>query len=120
LAKKTLMVPFSTGVVNRYGGSLPAGSLLNYTYWDYDPERPSSDPGVEWRENYEFNAILTLVDYDHGRSRLNMIWVDAEGRRYSMFMSHAFKLLKRASYGVVAGHWTFCKQGSNYSLKPAD
>jgi hypothetical protein len=71
-----------------------------------------------FRENFEFEATMEVVGIRRGRSAANFI-LRSGSRDYSMFMGEMIDMIKATniSAGVVSGVWTFCKRGTNYSLR---
>ena len=76
----------------------------------------------EMRGVYVFEDVLTYIGYGKGRSAVHFQFEDSQKRRYNMFISEFSDLVK--SHPLKKGvtpklHWTFCKKGSNYSIKLA-
>lgn len=105
----------------------------------------SWDPGhvVEWHEDgtrstedtlqliptYEFNASLTFLRFERGRSSVTAIFKESRGsrrlvnergpifdREWSMFLAEFEKLVPYIKEGVVEGRWGFVKNGSNTGI----
>jgi hypothetical protein len=78
------------------------------------------------RDNYEFTAKLTLVDFERGRSAMSFIYSDPSGTTYSMFLCEFRKLTELYHLGIleniasVYGRWTFRKQGANFTITLID
>ena len=75
---------------------------------------------LEWRENYTFDATMEVTGFMRGRSAARWRVVDKETSVvYDMFMSEFNDMMKQTTIkkGVVSGNWTFCKKGSNYSIR---
>ena len=74
---------------------------------------------VNWKDNYEFDATLQIVDAVSGRSSSGWYVRDENGVRYYMFMSEMLKVFREKTIekGFVRGRWTFRKQGPVASLK---
>lgn len=97
------------------------GNLMDYAA----PTRPGeirTNAAHEWRPNYEFDALLTLVGIRKGWSSMKAVWRDADGHLYGMFTSHLGLLLERSGVvrGRAYGRWTFCRKGSNFGIRLAD
>jgi hypothetical protein len=81
---------------------------------------PSNRDGYEWRDNVPFKADLRIDTYSRGQSAANFEAVDAEGRKYNLFLSDMLDIVK--SCGIEVGgripwsDWVFCKRGSNYGI----
>lgn len=99
MTKKPLLIPFDE-----------KGNLLSYG----DTWRIK-----EQRENYTFNATLTLTSWSRGQSAANFILTDHEGHEYSCFMHSFFAIVKDARFvaGQITAEFTFEKCGQNYGLK---
>lgn len=91
--------------------------------WDPTTESLDSYPTVrsEWREIEEFDATLTLVGQERGRSAAHFVWrEEGTNRRFSMFMTDLSLLI--LNFGVpkgaiVKGRWTVQKRGQNYGVR---
>jgi hypothetical protein len=76
-------------------------------------------PGHEiFKENFEFKATMRVIGIQRGRSAAKYI-LKSGGKSYTMFMSEMLDMIKATtiSTGIVGGLWTFCKRGTNYSLR---
>lgn len=94
------------------------GNLLDYAeYGD-----------VDWRPNTPFRATLTYDTFTRGQSSAKLVWVDAEGHRYPMFLSGLDAIL-RSGEPIIAGGlgfpmritatWIVVKRGQNYGIAVA-
>jgi hypothetical protein len=74
-----------------------------------------------WRPNEPFKATLQIETSISGRSAKYLIWVDADGRRWPMFVTDCIDLMRRADVlkGVAEGTWVVRKRGANYGLRLA-
>ena len=76
----------------------------------------------EMRDVYIFEDVLTYIGYGKGRSAVHFEFEDSQKRRYNMFISEFSDLVqtKYLECGIAPKlRWTFCKKGSNYSIKLA-
>lgn len=76
-----------------------------------------------WRDNCIFNARLKLDGQYRGRSAARVRVInESNGEHYSMGLASFYEavVLFGATPGYIVGHWTFRKQGMNYSLFPAE
>jgi len=83
-----------------------------------------SDPRVTLKENYEFEALLQYKGFERGRSSLNIVWTDENGKEYRSGMSMLddilsgrYPFLKIDNRVSVQGKFTFKKQGTSILLK---
>lgn len=117
LQKPPIQVPFDD-----------EGNQLHYPLhrWAYNPNHPDANSGGYYRQdpiikdNYEFMATMKFEDIQRGRSAAYFHLTDAQGKKYTMFMTDLLDLLKRArriESGEVTGKWTFCKRGANFGVK---
>lgn len=85
-------------------------SLLHY---------PITHQITEWREVDEFDAALTLMGMERGRSAAYFIWQeDYTHNSFPMFLVDMADLLKRdtVSFGTVLTTWKIMKRGQNYGI----
>lgn len=70
------------------------------------------------RPNVAFTATLTLDSMRTGRSAKYLVWQDAEGHHYPMFISDLTTMLPSVTvrHGVVAGTWIVRKKGQNFGI----
>lgn len=89
-------------------------AMLEYTFGS--PEYPF--PGVEYRPNEPFEATLTLVELERGRSAARFWWTDGE-TYYPMFGQGLVEMLNGVvlDHGVVPGKWIAVKRGANYGIE---
>ena len=80
----------------------------------------NNESGIEWRDNYEFGAVMQL-EYFIGRSSCNYITLeDCESdKKYSMFIPDFFKMAQttKIDHGFIDGIWTFRQVGRNFGIK---
>jgi hypothetical protein len=90
-----------------------AGNLLDY---------PEAWRGLQWRLLEPFEASLTVLGVERGRSAARFVLGDDDGYRYPLFMTDMLTLL--TSYGVEGGGrtprlcWGATKRGTNYGITP--
>jgi hypothetical protein len=101
--------------------------------WIIDPEGPGGPAvstnswaafgkEIEMRDNFEFDAVLTLEWMSWSNSS-SVCWSDDSGIMYSMFITDFEKMLLsgQSIYNkTVAGRWTFIKRGQRYGLRSVD
>lgn len=73
--------------------------------------------GPNWKDNYEFEDVLTPVSVGRGRSSVTFTMKRRDGTTVSVFVSDYFEMSQHMQQGVVAGRFTFCKKGQNYGCK---
>lgn len=114
------------------------GNLVGYarregdplTRYGYDDEgKWGPQPDGEWRPNDPFRKTLYYVDWEPTSSSSVLLWEDADGHRFRMFMSDAHAILLEGrvgqafgpgiatSRGCVAGTWRVVKRGSAYGVQ---
>jgi hypothetical protein len=73
----------------------------------------------KWVPNYTFDDVLTIDGITRGRSAAQFNLSGSDGRKYTMFMTDMFDVIKRADIhrGMIAGTWTFQKRGQNYGVR---
>lgn len=73
---------------------------------------------LDWRDNYEFKAILVYQGYRRGRSAAYFLFKEAETEAvHSMFMSDFDDIARSMINGHVLETWTFHKKGQNYGIR---
>lgn len=84
------------------------GNMLDYPAYDsvMRPVQP-------------FDARMTLVGAERGRSAARFLWQDEQGRRWPMFLTDMLDLIQRGE--ILEGstrveRWTVRKRGMNYGL----
>lgn len=78
---------------------------------------------IEWRDNFEFDAVLKLKSIYRGRSAVHFLFTDVFTKQeYNMFLSAFERVVneKVIDQGVVSGRWTFIQRGANYSIALAE
>lgn len=73
--------------------------------------------GPAWKDNFEFNDTLTLVDYGRGRSSVTFTLRRTDGTTVSMFVSDFFAAAFKMHEGKITGRFTFTKKGQNYGCR---
>ena len=124
-----------------YDGQIPfcprTGSLQTYptaerVYLDKPDEMPQADWDnlpwnektellqPEWKDNFEFYAVLRAEDFVRGRSAARVVMVDEDdpNLKFEMFLTDWTHMMQHCvmRFGEVGGHWTFVKRGTNYGL----
>ncbi|WP_221328991.1 hypothetical protein [Actinoplanes sp. L3-i22] len=81
------------------------------------------DDDVHWvaytmRPNVAFDATLTLDSMRSGRSAKYLVWRDADGHHFPMFISDLTTMLPLVTVrlGVVSGTWIVRKKGQNFGI----
>lgn len=104
------------------------GSLLHWvdtdTRWYRGVEPQPGQPGyVEWRANEPFTARLTLSGMESGYSAKYVVWKNAEGQSFPMFVTDLMDLIRRWSgtldAGTLTARWMVAKRGQNYGIRLA-
>ena len=70
-----------------------------------------------WVDNYEFDDVLTYIEFDRGRSSAYFIWSSKSGKKFTMFLIDLHDAIKHLVDGKLTGTFTFCKRGTNYGVK---
>lgn len=73
---------------------------------------------ARWRPNDPFECVLTVEEVvTRGRVR-HVVWRDADGARFPMFLSDLERMLRAAdlSRGTVRGTWIVRKRGRHYGI----
>ena len=112
MAKKVLMIPFSTrdGNMLSYTGCLPGDA--------YD-EKYNNGKWV-WKENYVFVDDLIFDGFHRGCSSAGATFVSLnDGKNYNVFLKDLAEIIciSNLRLGIVHGHFTFVKRGWNYGLR---
>lgn len=91
------------------------------------PCKWDGDRHDEERENFEFEADLTVHAFWRGCSSAVMILVPAKDAdktqdnttdlHYQVFMSDCTEVIQYMVNGRVKGIWTFVKKGANFGIK---
>lgn len=117
MAKSTLLVPIVK--IKRLEYAPEIGSLLHWpgdgSWWE--PGMNGAKPTYEMVEARNFTARLTCDQMRSGRSAKYVIWQDAEGRTFPMFITDLVKALPYIQGGVLETEFTFCKRGQNYGIR---
>jgi hypothetical protein len=101
-----------------YKGQIPfdakTGDQLNYMPYGW-----REDPGIDWRPNEPFEAVMELCDIHRGRSAAHFV-VKSNNRYYTLFMIDLMDVLLQ--HGINKGKtpklkWCFCKRGQNYGVQ---
>ncbi len=77
----------------------------------------SRQEGPAWKDNFEFDDTLTLVDYGRGRSSVTFTLRRTDGTTVSMFVSDFFAASFKMHEGKITGRFTFTKKGQNYGCR---
>lgn len=114
--KQILKVPFN---VNGH-------HITYYTNFEISDASPPQ-LRVTLKDNYEFETILKYLEYERGRSALNIVWMDENGIKYRSGMkllddviSGQYPFLRVDNRLAIQGKFTFKKQGSSILLKLVD
>jgi hypothetical protein len=78
------------------------------------PEAEGPRDWIEWRDNFEFDALLVMTGFDRGGiGAIRAVFADEAGVQYPMFVSDLAELLRDAGVvcGKVRARWTFAKRG---------
>lgn len=89
----------------------------NHLQWEHDRRR---DPNRDMPATFRFSGTLAVVDYERGRSAVNVWLKRADGRKVSMSLAEFMRILPDMAYGKVSGTWGFAKNGSNTTIKRVD
>lgn len=79
-----------------------------------------SDANREMPATFRFSGALTVVDYERGRSAVNVIMEDTRGRQFYMSLAEFMGLVHEMHHGSIHGTWGFAKNGSNTTIKRVD
>lgn len=94
----------------------------NLMHWAPSPGYGWGQP-EQWRDNVPFEAIMTVVSVESGRSAKYLMLTDQGGRRYPMFIADLIEALKApagVANGVFGGKcWMVAKRGANYGVRVA-
>jgi hypothetical protein len=103
---------------DREGEYSIAGWPKNYTR-ENAPEEPGVTEYTEWRRNKPFTAKMQVVTFERGRSSVNFILEDLDGKRYYITLNELFGLIKTLEKGWIGNtDWIYAKKGSAYSVIP--
>lgn len=119
MAKKNSLKEVPYTMVRRFAGRDVNNEQTWETYRKLD-EYPSDYNGnTEWLPNEPFEATLTLIELERGRSAARFWWKDQEGTHYPMFGQGIVEMLlgKTLDHGVVSGTWIAVKRGANYGIE---
>lgn len=88
-----------------------AGNMLDYPAWWMD---------MTWRVLEPFDARMSVVSVERGRSAARFVLEDERGMRYPLFMADMLDLVR--TWSVDAGRtpelrWAPVKRGQNYGLR---
>lgn len=74
--------------------------------------------GAEWRPNEPMELQLAIDEVRSGRSAKYLMWTDADGRAYPMFVSDLIDLMREADivHGTVHALFQVRKRGQNFGL----
>lgn len=84
------------------------GNMIEYPDYHNKP--------AAWVDIKEFEATMTFVRYEKGRSSLRFILEDENGKKWSMMAQCIDDFVFRANSGTISGKWVMCKRGANYGL----
>ena len=94
--------------------------------WDEEKGQPwtgwPSRAEPVMRDNFTFTATLHF-EAIYWREQSSVIWTDAWGATYTMFITDFEKMLltgKTISNRFVSGRWTFIKRGNQYGLRDTE
>ncbi len=80
-------------------------------------------PGSHMRPVKDFQAEMTVVGWERGRSSMTIWLQDTSGTRYPMFMKDYFTLTTQRAQTDIATYdceWSFVKRGANYGIRWVD
>lgn len=96
------------------------GSLQEWAGYGFGPgEKSYGDEKDEWRDNVPFEAELTLVGTERGRSAMRFMWRNVAGESFPMFATDMAALAtseRGVSGGKADGFWIVMKRGQNYGI----
>lgn len=80
---------------------------------------------ASWEAVRPFFAQLTIDGMETGRSAKRVIFKDANGKKYPMFVADLVKGIQKGTFaitptdggGVVSAWWTATKRGANYGIQ---
>jgi hypothetical protein len=89
------------------------GSLITEApYWD--------KPGVEWRDPFEFEAVMNFVGfYRDGHAVGGVLHDTNTSLTYHIFLHDLGPIIQRgiSEGGIISGTWAFAKRGRNYGIR---
>lgn len=104
-----------------------ASTMMEYTHSkDGEVQRPSASnwqTPTEWRDNVPFSARVQLTSHGRGRSSVRVYAYNTRNKEeYSMGLAAFYEAAVKFGVhnGAITGTWCFRKQGSNYTLWPAE
>jgi hypothetical protein len=77
---------------------------------------------IQWfpQEQTRMHASLRFVRIASGRSAVNAIFKDTNGKEYPVFLRDFEDLIPKMACGLVTGWWIGVKRGQNFGLAPVD
>lgn len=96
-------------------GNSRAYDYENKVYYD-----TGIDHTIDWRPNVPFQAALTLVRLERGRSATRFWFVDkSTNTMYPFFGQGIVEMLSQSDMikGEVSGTWIAVKRGANYGIE---
>lgn len=74
---------------------------------------------VFWEPNEPFEATLTLIHLERGRSAARFWWESTESTLYPMFGQSLVEMLGKLTLdrGTATGTWIAVKRGANYGIE---
>lgn len=72
--------------------------------------------GSKWKQNFDFNDVLTYEGFERGRSAAYFIFRRTDGTQVTMFLKEFDSCVKHFNAGKVTGRFRFIKRGQNYGV----
>lgn len=86
----------------------------------YVADYQNKQGGVEWRDNYEFDATFHTIRESRGRSSVVVLMKDDIGKVYEVSLSDFMSLVPNMVRGTVFARWSFAKRGQNFFCAPIE
>lgn len=91
------------------------GNMLHY------PDNFYMNRDGGWRQVQPFEATLTIVGLNRGRSAAYLTVVDEAGHNYPLFITDLVDIIQNRDIigGRLTGRWAVRKRGQNFGIGPA-